>query len=80
MRVKPVLAPTTEILHTAQSYLRLREETCPMNISRIPIPLCALICLALPLLASAQSSEPFIGHWALTIPGGKARDQVLTKT
>ena len=43
-----------------------------MNISRTFILLCALLCLALPHLASAQSSEPFIGRWALTIPGGGA--------
>ncbi len=43
-----------------------------MNIPRISMPLCALLCLALSHLASAQSSEPFIGRWALTIPGGGA--------
>ncbi len=43
-----------------------------MNISRISFLMCALLCLALPHLASAQSSGPFIGHWALTIPGGGA--------
>ena len=43
-----------------------------MNIFRISILPCALLCLALPHLASAQSGEPFIGRWALTIPGGGA--------
>ena len=43
-----------------------------MNIHRISFLLCALLCLALPHLASAQSSGPFIGRWALTIPGGGA--------
>ena len=43
-----------------------------MNISRFSYVFCALLCLALPHLASAQSSEPFIGRWALTIPGGGA--------
>jgi len=43
-----------------------------MNISRISLLLCALQCIALPHLASAQSSETFIGRWALTIPGGGA--------
>lgn len=43
-----------------------------MNISRISFLPYALLCLALPHLASAQSSAPFIGRWALTIPGGAA--------
>lgn len=43
-----------------------------MKISRTAFIYCALLCIALPHLASAQSSKPFIGRWALTIPGGGA--------
>jgi hypothetical protein len=48
----------------------MKRKTFPLNVR--PGTILSVLALAWGLASAAQAANPFLGHWALTIPGGGA--------